>query len=288
MSGQEGEAIQSRKLKERLLRECRANVALRFEDGETSEQFFLLGRGELQFSILIEEMRREGLEFMVGRPLVVMKKDEDGNKLEPIENAVLDLPAAFSGDVTDMFQHRKGILSSYENLSDDRIRLVFEIPARGLLGIRTHYLTATRGEGLFSSEHNRYDAYKGDMNHRKNGCLVADRGGKTTEYTLSRLEERGTLFIGPGTHVYEGMIIGECARENDMNVNPSIEKKLTNVRKTGSDGLTILSGTRDMNLEACIEWIEDDEWIEVTPKTIRLRKKIQQSNLRSVIRGVKK
>ncbi|MEZ4743194.1 MAG: hypothetical protein R3B45_12245 [Bdellovibrionota bacterium] len=161
---------------------------------------------------------------MVGKPLVVMKNDENGDPMEPVERAVLDLPAAFSGDVTEMFQNRKGILTSYENLPGDRIRLSFEIPARGLLGMRTHYLTLTRGEGLFTSEHVGYEPYKGDMNHRKNGCLVADRSGKTTEYTLSRLEERGVLFLKPGVDVYEGMIIGECSRENDMNVNPTVEE----------------------------------------------------------------
>ncbi len=287
MSGKDGEAIQSRKLKERLLRECRANVAVRYEDGETSEQFFLLGRGELQFSILIEQMRREGLEFMVGKPIVLMKQDEQGNLLEPIESAVLDLPSAFSGEVTELFQGRKGILSAYENLHGDRVRLVFEIPSRGLLGVRTHYLTATRGQGLFSSEIKGYEPFRGEMIHRKNGSLVADRAGKTTDYALVSLEELGMLFIGPGTQVYEGMIVGECSRANDINVNPTKEKKLTNIRAAGSDGLTILSGTRDMNLEACIEWIEEDEWIEVTPLSVRLRKKVLPQNLRSVIRGKK-
>jgi GTP-binding protein len=282
MSGKEGEAIQSRKLKERLLRECRSNVAIRYEDGETSEQFFLLGRGELQFSILIEQMRREGLEFMVGKPVVLMKTDDQGSLLEPIENAVLDLPSAHSGEVTELFHSRKGLLASYENMAGDRIRLIFEIPSRGLLGIRTHYLTATRGQGLFSSEIKGYEPHRGEMVHRKNGSLVADRAGKTTDYALVTLEELGMLFIGQGIVVYEGMIVGECSRANDVNINPTKEKKLTNMRKTGSDGLTILSGTRDMNLEACIEWIE------VTPLTVRLRKKVLQQNQRSVIRGKKK
>ena len=287
MSGREGEAIQSRKLRERLERECRANVAIQMTDGETSDQFYVLGRGELQFAILIEQMRREGLEFMVGRP-VVETKMVDGEKQEPVERAVLELPEDHSGVVTEMFQLRKGILANYENVGNGRVRLEFDIPSRGLLGIRTHYLTATKGEGLFSSELRGYEPYKGDMLHRKNGALVADRNGKTTEYSLSTLEDRGVLFLGPNIEVYEGMIIGECARENDINVNPTKEKKLTNIRTTSSDGLTILAGTRDMTLERCIEWIDDDEWIEVTPESIRIRKKVLAQNMRSVIRGKKK
>ncbi|NRA45467.1 MAG: translational GTPase TypA [Oligoflexales bacterium] len=288
-SGKDGEAIQSRKLKDRLLRECRANVALGFEEGESAEQFYLLGRGELQFAILIETMRREGLEFMVGRPVVMLKKDEEsGQTIEPVETAVCDLPEDFSGDVTNMFQGRKGILAGFDQLGNGRVRLSFDIPTRGLIGIRSRYLTLTRGEGLFSSKLKGFEAYKGDMLVRKNGTLVADRTGKTTDYALAALEERGTLFVKPGTEVYEGMIIGECARENDMNVNPVKPKKLTNIRTTFSDGLIILQGTRDMSLEQCIEWIDDDEWIECTPSFVRLRKKELAANKRSVIRSIKK
>ena len=287
MSGLEGEAIQSRKLRERLERECRANVAFQLFDGEQSDQFYMCGRGELQFAILIEEMRREGLEFMVGRP-IVQYKTIDGQMHEPIENAVLTLPEEFSGAVTEMFQTRKGILDGYENQPGNRVKLTFKIPSRGLLGIRTHYLTTTRGEGLFSSELLGYEPFKGEMLARHNGALVADRSGKTTEYALKTIEERGVLFVGNGIEVYEGMIIGENARENDMNVNCNKEKKLTNVRASGSDGLTMLQGVKDMPLEKCIEWIDEDEWIEITPKNIRLRKKVLPQNQRSVIRSIKK
>lgn len=287
LSGQEGEAVQSRKLRERLLKAARYNVALRFEDGDTADQFRLLGRGELQFAILIEEMRREGLEFMIGRPQVIYKTDEQGQPLEPFERAVLDLPETFAGDVTEMFQLRKGIMTLYENLDAGRVRLVFEIPTRGLLGIHSRYLTATRGEGLFSTELLGYRPHKGDMRHRSVGSLISDRDGDTVEYALKALEDRGVLFVGPGIKVYEGMIIGECAKENDLNVNPCKEKKLTNVRAAGSDGLVILSGTRKMSLENCIEWIDDDEWIEVTPSNIRLRKKVLAKNQRSVKRTPK-
>lgn len=287
-SGRDGEAIQSRKLRDRLLRECRANVALKFEEADQGDQFFLLGRGELQFAVFIETLRREGLEFMVGRPLVMYKKGENNQKLEPVEEATLDMQEEFSGDVTQMFQSRKGILKGYENLGYNRIRLVFEIPTRGLIGTRSRYLTLTKGTGLFSAKLKAYEAFKGEMLVRKNGTLVADRSGKCTDYALSTLEDRGVLFIKPGTEVYEGMIIGEGARENDMNVNPVKPKKLTNIRTTSSDGIIILSGTRDMSLEEMIEWIDEDEWIECTPKNIRIRKKILASNQRSVIRKAKK
>ncbi len=287
-SGRDGEAIQSRKLRERLEREIRSNVALSFEESESSDMFYLRGRGELQFGILIETMRREGLEFMVGRPVVLMKYDENGQKLEPIERATLDLPEDNVGEVTELMQERKGILSKYETKGHGRVRLLFDIPSRGLIGLRSRFLTITRGTGLISSEILRYEPYKGTMLARKNGTLIADRQGKATDYALQSLEERGVLFIRPGAEVYEGMVIGECSRENDMNVNPVKPKKLTNIRTTASDGLIILAGIREMSLEKCIEWIDDDEWIECTPKNIRIRKKELAQNKRTVIRGVKK
>lgn len=291
LSGQEGEAIQSRKLRERLLKEVRHNVALRFEEGETSDQFRVLGRGELQFAILIEQMRREGFEFMVGKPLVLYRDDKDLGRLEPIERAVLDLPEEFASDVTRIFQERKGTLTKYEamphqeNIGKQRVRLEFDIPARGLLGIRSRYLTATRGEGLFSSYLLEYSPHKGEIAHRQNGALIADRTGDSIEYALLTLEERGMLFIGPGVKVYEGMIIGENAKDNDMNVNPCKEKKLTNIRSAGAEFLVTLNGIRDMSLERCLEWIDEDEWIEVTPENVRMRKKVLQLNLRSVKRS---
>ena len=283
LSGQEGEAVQSRKLRERLIKATRYNVALRFVETDSAEQFRILGRGEPQFAILIEQMRREGLEFMAGR-LILFHTDENGQKLEPIERAVLDLPETFSGEVTEMLQKRKGIMASYENLEAGRVRLAFDIPTRGLLGIHSRYLTATRGEGLFSSQVLGYEPFKGEMLHRQNGSLISDRDGDTVEYALKSLEERGQLFVGPGVKVYEGMILGECAKDNDLNVNACKEKKLTNVRAAGSDGLIILSGIKKMSLENCIEWIDDDEWIEVTPENIRLRKKVLAKNMRSVKR----
>ena len=293
-SGREGEAVQSRKLRERLIREARMNVAVRFEETALPDQFRMLGRGELQFAIMVEQMRREGMELMIGRPLVLTSKNESGGKTEPIERATLDLPETYASDVTRMFQERKGILASYENSGTqsgpngtvNRVRLEFDIPTRGLLGMRTKYMTATRGEGLFSSRLTEYADWKGDMLHRLNGALISDRDGVGIEYALLNLDDRGVMFINPGDKVYEGMIIGENTRNNDMNVNPCREKKLTNVRAAGSDHYEALKGIREMTLERCIEWIDDDEWIEVTPKTIRLRKKILPVNQRTIIRRV--
>ncbi|NDG84927.1 MAG: translational GTPase TypA, partial [Proteobacteria bacterium] len=290
LSGQEGEAIQSRKLRERLLKEVRHNVALRFEEHDTSDQFRLLGRGELQFAILIEQMRREGYEFMVGKP-IVLYKEENGARLEPHERAVLDLPEVYASDVTRIFQERKGTLVKYETMPHhegigrQRVRLEFDIPSRGLLGIRSRYLTATRGDGLFSSYLSGYIPHRGEIPHRMNGAIISDRAGEAIEYALLGLEDRGVLFLRPGTKVYEGMIIGEHNKDNDLNVNPCKEKKLTNIRAAHAEVLVTLSGIRDMSLERCLEWIDEDEWIEVTPKNIRMRKKVLATNLRSVKRS---
>ena len=287
LSGKEGEAIQSRKLRDRLLREVRNNVALRLEEMPTSDQFRVLGRGELQFAILIEQMRREGFEFMIGKPTVLYQTDEAGQKLEPMERAVLDLPESAVGDVTGMFQGRKGLLTKYEGGSGNgtgRVRLEFDIPTRGLLGMRSRYLTATRGEGLFSTLLLGYGPHKGELPHRTNGALISDRTGDTVEYGLMGLEDRGVLFLGPQVPVYEGMIIGENNKDQDMNVNPCREKKLTNIRSAGAEFLVTLAGIRKMSLEQCIDWIDEDEWIEVTPKSIRLRKKVLPQNQRSVKR----
>ena len=287
-SGLEGKAIQSRELRERLLNEVRANPALAMEDTGSADQFYLMGRGELQFGIIIETMRREGFEFMVGRPRVLLKKDEEGKTLEPVEKLSLDLPEEWAGEVTRMYQQRRGTLLTYEvqsgNTENPRVRLVFEIPTRGILGTQSSYLTLTRGTGLMSSEILEYRPHYGDIPHRQNGSIISDRKGSTTAYALNMVQERGVLFVGEGVDLYEGMIIGEAAREHDLNVNACRPKKLTNIRTQGSDGLTILAGTRKLTLEGCIEWIDEDEWIEITPKTIRLRKKVLPCNQRSVRR----
>ncbi len=287
LSGKEGEAIMSRKLRDRLLREVRTNVALRMEETSQPDQFRVLGRGELQFAILIEQMRRENFEFMIGKPTVLYRTDANGNKLEPMERAVLDLPEWAVGDVSQVFQSRKGIMTRYEGGSghgSGRVRLEFDIPTRGLLGIRSRYMTLTKGEGLFSTQLLDYGPFKGDIPHRTSGSLISDRSGETVEYGLLGLEDRGILFFGPGVPVYEGMIIGEHSKDNDLNVNPCREKKLTNIRAASAEFLVTLSGIRKMSLEQSLEWIDEDEWIEVTPKSIRIRKKILPQNLRSVKR----
>jgi GTP-binding protein len=287
LAGQEGEAIQSRKLRDRLMREVRQNVALRFEETAVGDQFRVLGRGELQLAILIEQMRREGFEFMVGKPTVLYQTGENGERLEPMERAVLDLPETATGDVTQMFQSRKGLLTKYEGGSghgSGRVRLEFDIPTRGLLGMRSRYLTATRGEGLFSTLFLEYGPHKGDIPHRTSGSLISDRSGETVEYGLMGIEERGILFVGPGVQVYEGMIIGEHSKDNDLNVNACRAKKLTNIRAAHAELLVTLAGIRKMSLEQCLEWIDEDEWIEITPESVRLRKKTLNQNLRSVKR----
>ncbi len=285
-SGSDGKAIQLRELKERLQKEVRNNVALRLEDGDYSDQLYLHGRGELQFSIIIEKLRREGLEFMVGRPVVLLKKDEQGQKLEPFEKLILELPETYAGEVTNMFQQRKAVLLSYEAIENEaetkRVKLAFEISTRGLLGTNSLFKTLTRGMGIMSSEMLGYKPFLGEISHRVNGSLVADRAGRTTAYALESIQERGVLFVNEGVDVYEGMIIGEHSRDNDLNVNPTKAKKLTNIRTTSSDGITQLQGTREMFLERCIEWINDDEWIEVTPLTIRIRKKVLSFSLRGL------
>ena len=232
-------------------------------------------------------MRREGFEFMVGKPAVLYKQGDNGERHEPMERAVLDLPDFAVGDVTQMFQSRKGLLTKYEGGSGHgtgRVRLEFDIPTRGLLGMRSRYLTVTRGAGLFSTQLLGYGPHKGDIPHRTSGSLISDRSGETVEYGLLGLEDRGILFLGPGIPVYEGMIIGEASKDNDMNVNPCRAKKLTNIRAAHAELLVTLSGIRDLSLEQSIEWIDEDEWIEITPKSIRIRKKVLPQNLRSVKR----
>ena len=289
-SGREGEAVQSRKLRERLLREVRGNVALKFEDTDQPDQFRVMARGELQLAILIEQMRREGLEFMVAKPIVLEQKGPNGETLEPIETVVMDIPEESMGDVSQLFQKRKGILTSYEpfpgqnEASKKRLRLEFDIPTRGLLGTRSKFLTVTKGEGIMSSFLKGYEEVRGDFLHRINGSLISDRTGKMVEYAMLGLEDRGIFFYPPSTEVYEGMVVGEHTRDNDLNVNVCREKKLTNIRAASAEVLVTLAGIRKMPLETCIEWIDDDEWIEITPENVRIRKKVLAQNMRSTVR----
>ncbi len=269
-AGLEGKQVTSRKILERLERELLYNVAIRMEPTASPETFKVFGRGELQLGVLIEQMRREGFEVVVGKPQVVFKI-ENGQRFEPMESVVVDVAEAFTGVVTEKLGRRKGIMTNMSNKGSGRVRLEFAIPARGLIGYRSEFLTDTRGTGLLNTHFAGYEPYKGELVHRMNGAMIADRKGSATAYALWYLEERGRHFILPGTETYEGMIIGEHAKDNDLIVNVSREKKLTNVRASGSDEAIKLTPIKPLTLEEAMEWINDDECVEVTPKNIRLR-----------------
>lgn len=280
-SGIDGKFVTSRQIKERLDRELLGNVALRVEQTEAAEQFKVSGRGELQLAILIEMMRREGYELQVSKPEVITKKDETtGELLEPIELVVIDVPEEFIGVVTEAMGRRKGQMTKMINNGSGRVRLEFEVPSRGLIGFRGEFLTETKGTGLLNTLFLRFDKWQGEMRSRQTGSLVADRLGETNTYALYNLQERGVLFVKPQVKVYEGMIIGENARAVDLDVNAIKEKKLSNMRTTSADEAMRLVPVREMSLERALEFIADDELIEVTPKAIRLRKRVLKSNER--------
>ncbi|GIU82677.1 MAG: translational GTPase TypA [Acidobacteria bacterium] len=285
-AGTEGKFVTSRQLKERLFKEALGNVALRVEETDSPDQFKVSGRGELQLAILIETMRREGYEFQVSRPEVITKRDENGNLLEPIELVVIDVPEEFIGVVTEALGRRKGQMKKMINNGSGRVRLEYEVASRGLIGFRSEFLTETKGTGLLNTMFLRYDKWQGEMKSRGTGALVADRMGEATTYALYNLQERGTLFIRPQTKVYEGMIIGENARAVDLNVNAVKEKKLTNIRSSTAEEAMRLVPIKEISLEQALEFISDDELVEVTPKSIRLRKKVLRANER-VVRSVK-
>ncbi len=271
-AGLDGDHVTSRKILERLEKELRHNVAIKLEETERPEAWMLYGRGELQLSVLVEQMRREGFELLIGKPKVIFKDSPEG-KLEPIELAVIDVPEEHTGVVTEKLGMRKGILENMYPVGG-RMRLEFKIPARGLIGYRSEFLTDTRGAGLLNTEFAGFEAYRGDIEQRNTGALISDRKGKATAYALNNLEARGKMLITPQTEVYEGMIIGEHAKENDLIVNVVREKKLTNVRASGSDDAIKLAPVRPMTVEQALEWIKDEELIEVTPNHIRLRCRI--------------
>ena len=278
-AGREGKYVTSRQVKERLDKEILANVAIRVESTDLPEQFKVSGRGELQLAILIEMMRREGYELQVSKPEAITR-EVNGKTLEPIEAVVVDCPDDFIGVVTEALGRRKGQMTKMVNHGTGRVRLEFEAPSRGLIGFRNEFLTETKGTGLLNTMFLRWGQWQGALRGRATGALVADRTGETTTFALFNLQERGTLFVRPGTRVYEGMIIGENARAVDLDVNAIKEKKLTNMRAASADEAMRLVPPKDLSLEQALEFIADDELVEVTPQTIRLRKRVLSANLR--------
>jgi GTP-binding protein len=272
-AGKEGRYVTSPQLRERLMKERKLNPGIRVEETDSPDTFRVSGRGELQLAILIEMMRREGYEVEVGKPEIITRGDAGGRTLEPMEHLVIDIPEDFIGAVTQKIGPRKGAMTKMVNHGTGRVRLEYRIPSRGLIGYRTEFLTDTRGTGLLNHLFDGWDVWQGDIAHRQSGALVADRAGKTTGYAIDNLQARGTMFVAPGEPVYEGQIVGENSRDNDLDVNITKEKKLTNMRASTADESIKLTPPRIMNLEQCLEWIREDELLEVTPKSLRLRKR---------------
>lgn len=278
-AGNEGEHVTSRKIRDRLDKELLTNVSIRVEDTGSPDSFKVLGRGELQLAILIESMRREGFELQVGKP-EILTKTEDGVKKEPQEILLIDLPESFVGVIIEKMGTRKGKMTKMINNGTGRVRLEFSVPSRSLIGLRSEVLTDTKGTAIMNSLFNGWIEWQGEIPMRPTGSLIADRAGKATAYAMFNLQERGDLFIEPATEVYEGMIVGENARDADLNVNIVKEKKLTNMRASTADEAIRLVPPRLLNLEQAIEFVRDDELVEVTPKSIRLRKRILKANQR--------
>jgi GTP-binding protein len=283
-AGQEGKYVQSRKIRERLIKETLVNVAIEVVENAEDDSFVVKGRGELQLAVLIETMRRENFELCVGRPRVIYK-EENGQTLEPIEHLFVDCDEDFMGVVTEKLSIRKGKMTNLVNNGKGRVRIEFSIPSRSLIGYRDEFMTDTRGTGILNTYLSGYEPYRGEFPVRYTGSIVCDRQGKAVPYALFNLEPRGRLFISPGTPVYEGMVVGEHNRHSDIDVNPCKEKKLTNMRASGKDEATICSPVKPMTLEEAIHFIRDDEMVEVTPQSIRIRKTELKAGKRHILAG---
>ena len=280
LAGKDGKYITSRHIRDRLYRELNTDVSLRVEDTDTTDSFKVSGRGELHLSVLIETMRREGYEFAVSKAEVIYQYDENGKKLEPMEQCIIDVPDEFSGNVIQVLGQRKGELVSMGQANGGYTRLEFNIPSRGLIGYRGQFMTDTKGNGIMNTIFAGYEPYKGDITYRKQGSLIAFESGQAVTYGLFNAQERGVLFIGAGEEVYSGMIIGESGKSEDIEVNVCKTKHLTNTRTSSSDEALRLVPPKIMSLEQAIEYVDTDELLEVTPKHLRLRKKILDPRLR--------
>lgn len=279
-AGRSGKYLTSRHLRDRLYKETLTNVALKVQDTENPDSFLVMGRGELQIAILAEMMRREGYEFGVSKPEVIVK-EMDGRKYEPVERVLVDVPEEFVGAVTQKLGSRRGRMVNMVNHGYGRVRLEFIVPSRGLIGYRSEFKTDTRGEGILNTIFEGWEEWQGEIKTRLNGALIADRKGVATPYAIFGLQDRGIFFIDPGTEVYEGMVVGEHSRENDLDVNVTREKKLTNIRAAGSDENIKIVPAKKMDFERALEWIKDDELVEVTPDSIRIRKKVLEKSKRN-------
>ncbi|MCY1151427.1 MAG: translational GTPase TypA [Sphaerochaetaceae bacterium] len=286
LAGKEGKQITSGKIGERLMKETLRNVSIRVSKND-DDSYTVKGRGEFQMAIIVEEMRREGFELCVGRPKIIFKKDKEGRKIEPIEKLIIDCPEEFSGVVMEKLSKRKALMRDITYTSD-RVKITFDIPSRGLIGYRDEFLTDTRGFGIMNSYIKGYELYKGDFPDRVNGSLISDRGGVAVAYALWQLEDRGKLFIKPGDSIYEGQVVGQRNRDIDLLLNPTRTKKLSNMRASGKDEAVTLTPITRMTLEQAIQFIKDDELVEVTPKSIRMCKKVLGTQQRKIFesRGI--